>query len=128
MGKDKVYTSRSKTAYPPPPPLGAGAGLADLKEDPPTRPPERAANASSGVPAEIRKAAAKAAATGKSAFDGVDCGCWLRGCCALHTNGRCARADLGVQRKAGCRDDTPVRHLEWTAVCILQNALFCVRA
>lgn len=49
-------------AYPPP--LGAGAGLADLNEEPPTLPPDRAARASSGDPALIIRAAATAAVSG----------------------------------------------------------------
>ncbi len=55
-------------AYPPPPlgARGAGAGLADLNEEPPTRPPDLAAKASSGDPALIRRAAATAAVSGKA--------------------------------------------------------------
>ena len=48
-----------------PPPCGAeGAGLADLNEEPPTLPPDRAARASSGDPALMRSAAATAAVSG----------------------------------------------------------------
>ena len=54
-------------AYPPPPgALGAGEGLADLNEDPPTLPPDLAASASSGEPALMMRAAATAAVRGKA--------------------------------------------------------------
>ena len=53
------------TAYPPPlGARGAGAGLADRNEEPPTLPPERAARASSGEPALMMRAAATAAVSG----------------------------------------------------------------
>lgn len=56
------------------PPLGAeGAGLADLNEEPPTRPPERAAKASLGAPADTIRAAAKATVAGKRALEEPDC-------------------------------------------------------
>lgn len=58
--------SQPGTYPPPPPPLGAGAGLADLKEEPPTRPPDLAAKAASGVPALSKSAAATAAVSGRA--------------------------------------------------------------
>ena len=54
-------------AYPPPPGArGAGEGLADLKEEPPTLPPDLAARASSGEPVLMMRAAATAAVRGKA--------------------------------------------------------------
>ena len=58
-------TTRQEAYPPPPPPLWEGAGLEDLKDEPPTRPPDLAAKASSGEVALIMRAAATAAATGK---------------------------------------------------------------
>ncbi len=69
---------RSKPGTYPPPPLGArgaGAGLADLKEEPPTRPPDLAAKAASGDPALSKSAAATAAVSGRAKGFSADSAC-----------------------------------------------------
>ena len=59
-----AVTSEERVSVHPPPLGAAGAGLADLNEEPPTLPPDRAARASSGDPALMSSAAATAAVSG----------------------------------------------------------------
>lgn len=110
--------TRCAGAYPPPP--GAdGAGLADLNEEPPTLPPDRAARASSGDPALMRSAAATAAVSGIAKRLTADSARSSCGGCALQTAGRRRTALRRTELQGNCWNGaTPVGQRDWTEVSI----------
>lgn len=82
---------------------------ADLKEDPPTRPPERAASASSGVTADVSITPARAAAKGMVSSFGRVPTVWSS-LCAEQVTGR-AMAETLLGRCTG-RSGSLVQHSE----------------